>query len=332
MPRLSSFECFSELPSKIRQQVWKQYALPEAPILYMCRYELKCNATATGLAGVAKFGGIVRRIIQASKEARTTILGHREFYNLGEDNFFAATHVLYLEGRRFDQGRAEHILYGLQDRGLVVNWERDAFHQSIGNFMSHHLSYDFYRRVQNLVIHLGAYNLADGIYYHLEEARGLQPFFEMTTKVLSHHLSCLKEKLESVRNITLIIDHLDFESFYRQDVPFSIPSMKAYSHSHLRSTPHAQEFEFGFIPLPTQRSLELGFEDDPQEYAVAEKWHRETLVPSVDSFLQGIRSEIAKACGERQIDVRMAVAPAVQGWRNNYGHGIHHLPVVYEGF
>ncbi|XXH05241.1 hypothetical protein Hte_011666 [Hypoxylon texense] len=334
MPVLRSFTCFPQLPQDIRLRVWKQYALPEAPILYFVRHEWKLDLGMRGLPGLHKFRNIVRSIIQVNREARAAVLGHRKCYNFEMDNW-ASERILYLEGRRFRPDRAEHILYGIYDGYVLANWEKDAFHMSIGDLRVPDFDVSYYASVygliQNLVVHIGAYNIEDKGYLEFEKSWKLKPLFDATSSALSEIIPRLYYNLPCVRSIVLVIDHLDFETFYRQDVPFSVPSMKVYNHHCLRNMPYPPEHEFGLISIPALHGIGVGFGSDLEGFATAWKWHQDTLVPLVDDLLKETRSRLANLERGRQIDVRMALAPAVQGRRNNYGNGIRHYPVVYEG-
>ncbi|KAI4864260.1 hypothetical protein F4820DRAFT_340663 [Hypoxylon rubiginosum] len=329
MPILRSFTCFPQLPTELRLLVWKQYALPVTPILYFSSH---LSRWCLEMPGLAKVTNTARSIMRVSREARAAILGHRVRHH--ETKKWHRKRVLPFEAREFHQGHAEYITYGIYDKYLLANWERDVFHLSIEELQPSAFSYPnhhyppVYGYIQNLVIHIFDSRFRGKRHLQIRESPRLQNLFRIASYSLSDIIRLLPYGLVSVRNMILVIDYFDFKNLYRQDVPSSIPSMEAYNHHHLRSTPYAQEYEFGFIPIPAPHDLKLGFEHDPQGYAVAEKWHRDTLVPLVDNLVKETRSRIAAQKLGRQIDVRMAVAPAVRSWVFNFGQDIHHFPVA----
>lgn len=287
MPQLTSFTCFPQLPVELRLLVWEQYALPKAPIIYAGSYRPPLYGGPTTLADYT------RNIIRVNREARMAVLGHREICDL-------AAGQIYFEGLRFHQGRAEHILYGIFYRFMLVNWERDAFSLSIKQLKS--LLYQSYQlpgflmRIQNLVIRPETFVFDDW-------------FPSKFIHYICHYLF-------SVRDITFVFDDLEFEeACFRNRVPSSIPLMKIYNHKRLKgSTPCAKEFEFGFIPFPTRDDLILGYghgPHDPKGYTIAEKWHWDKLTNWADNLVKTIKEGIAARSGIR-VGVRLAVYSAIR--------------------
>ncbi|KAI0179923.1 hypothetical protein GGR52DRAFT_219304 [Hypoxylon sp. FL1284] len=326
MPEPISFTCFPRLPAEIRLQVWKCFALPEAPILYICHYEPNPYGRPWGLPDVGKFSRPVLNVTHVNSEARIAILGRRECYLLAAENRHRRD--IYFEGRRFRQDRAEHVLYGIFDRYIFIDTKRDGFYFPIRSL--HTLNLREQRvpgRAQNLIVDIGGRDTADFIYRWMDISWGLESLLNATKTKLTHTLA--RTDMRSICSMTLVINHVDFESLYRKSVPLAVPSMSVYSYKYLDA-----RSDFGLIPLPTQQDLRLGFEDDPQGYAIAETWHRDTLVYSVDNFVKTMEKALSFWC-EQELRIRMAVAPVApsfyRGWKNHLGQCIDHFPVVFEG-
>ncbi|KAI1768897.1 hypothetical protein GGR53DRAFT_530521 [Hypoxylon sp. FL1150] len=152
-----TFEYFPKLPTELRLLVWKQYALPKGPILFV-------GSRSHSVSG--KFGGLAQNIIRVNRETRASVLGRRECYILAADEYNSrkintgpivrtilhGTDRLCFMGQRFHGDGAKHAFYGICGRYVFVDWEKDAFHLPLSECYKPFPYHGLCSRIQNLVV------------------------------------------------------------------------------------------------------------------------------------------------------------------------------------